>query len=133
MDPRIRIHTKMSWIRNTGEMNDLFVALDLPLPAITLACVGEGREYCTIYRGPDFLAVLRFGSTPTPFPISPDNKLSSILQSPCVSPVELTDRRGGEGVGVESKYTTARRNRSIFSALAQGGKGCIGAPLVLAK
>ncbi len=34
----------------------------------TLSAVG--REYWVIYRGPGFLAVLWFGSSPTPFPLS---------------------------------------------------------------
>jgi hypothetical protein len=33
------------------------------------------REYWMIYRGPGFLAVLWFGSSPTPFPPSPASKL----------------------------------------------------------
>jgi hypothetical protein len=48
-----------------------------------------------IYRGQGFLAVIEFGSTPTPFPPSPVSKLP-LSQSFGVSPVELADeRRGG--------------------------------------
>ncbi len=42
----------------------------------------RSREYWMIYRGPGFLAVVWFGSSPT-----------------CVSPVALTDGRGGKWVG----------------------------------
>ncbi len=52
------------------------------------------REYWMIYRGPGFLAVVWFGSSPTPFP--PHVSLS---QSSCVTTVEHTDRRGGGGRG----------------------------------
>ncbi len=47
------------------------------------------REYWMIYRGPSFLAVVWFRSSPTPLLPS---------QSSCVSSVELTDMRG-EGRG----------------------------------
>jgi hypothetical protein len=43
-----------------------------------------------IYRGPGFLAV-------------------SLSQSSCVSPVELTDGRGGEEEDEEANHTTARK------------------------
>jgi hypothetical protein len=49
------------------------------------------REYWKIYRGPGFLAVARFGSSPPP-----SVRKLSLFQSTCVSPVELTDGRGGK-------------------------------------
>jgi hypothetical protein len=54
-----------------------------------------------IYRGPDFLAVVRFGSSPTPS----SEQVVFLFQSSCVSLVELIDGRGlgGKGVGEESK------------------------------
>ncbi len=55
------------------------------------------------YRGTGFLAVERFGSTPTPLPLSPISKLLLFRSLPNVSPVELTDGRGvgGDGLGAE--------------------------------
>jgi hypothetical protein len=61
------------------------------------------KEYWMIYRGPGFLAVVWFGSS-TMHPLS-RQKFVSLSQSSCVSPVELTDGRGGlEGVGEEPNY-----------------------------
>jgi len=53
------------------------------------------REYWMIYRGPGFLAVVSFGSSSTPFPLS-CQQVVSLSQSFYVSPVQLNDRRGGE-------------------------------------
>ncbi len=48
------------------------------------------REYRMIYRGTDFLAIVWFGSSPTPS--SPSHQqVVSPSQYSCVSPVELTD------------------------------------------
>jgi hypothetical protein len=57
-----------------------------------------------IYRGPGFLAVERFSSC-----------LLSLSQSSCVSPVELTDGRGG--VGERAWFSI---NHSILSASLHG-------------
>jgi hypothetical protein len=64
-----------------------------------------------IHIGPGFLAVVRFGSSPTPFP--PFLHLSreqvvSLSQSSRVWPVELTDG-GGKGAGEEPNHTTSRK------------------------
>ncbi len=60
----------------------------------------RSTEYWMIYRGPVFLAVVWFGSSPTPLPPS----VSKISQPFCVSTIELTD--GREGKGWESSQTT---------------------------
>ncbi len=51
-----------------------------------------------INRGPGFLAVVWFDSSPTPSPLS-RQQVVSLSQSSCVSPIELTDGRGGRGWG----------------------------------
>ncbi len=51
-----------------------------------------------IYSGQGFLAVVRFGSSPIPSPLSRKQAVF-LSQSTCVSPVELTDGRGGGGAG----------------------------------
>jgi hypothetical protein len=62
-----------------------------------------------IYRGPGFLAVVRFGSSPNPLPLL-DQQVVSLSQSFCVLPVELTDRGGGgRGAGEELNHTMARK------------------------
>jgi hypothetical protein len=70
------------------------------------------REYWMIYRGPGFLAVLWFGSSPT---------LLTLFLSLPVSPVELIDgRRGGGGRGAQSYFHEKARssiNHSIPSGL----------------
>jgi hypothetical protein len=50
------------------------------------------REYCMIYRGPGFLAVILFGSSLTPPPIS-HRKVVSLSRPSCTSPAKLTDGR----------------------------------------
>ncbi len=67
------------------------------------------RVYWMIYRGPGFLAVVWFGSSPTPPPIPhPHEQVVSLSPSSCVLPVELTLGRGG-GAGREPNHTTARK------------------------
>ncbi len=51
------------------------------------------REYWMIFRGPSFLAVVWFGSWPTPLPLSLQ-QIVSLSQFSWVSPVELTEGRG---------------------------------------
>jgi hypothetical protein len=76
-----------------------------PLMNVTL-CI---REDWLFYRGPSFLAVVWFGSMPPP----PSSSLSrqrifSLSQSSCVSPVKLIDGIGGvEGAGVDPNHATA--------------------------
>jgi hypothetical protein len=48
-----------------------------------------------IYREPGFLAVVPFGSSPTPF----RQQAVSLSQSSSLSPVELTEEEGGRGWG----------------------------------
>jgi hypothetical protein len=57
-----------------------------------------------IYRRPGFLEVIRFGSSPTLFPLS--HQLSICLS---LSVFYLTGEERGEGVGEEPKFTTARK------------------------
>jgi hypothetical protein len=49
-----------------------------------------------IYRGAGCLAVIWFGSSPTPFPLN-SRQIISLSQSSCVSLAELTDERAGGG------------------------------------
>ncbi len=59
------------------------------------------------YRGPGFLAVAWFGSSPIPLPPSPVCKLSLFLSLPECR-LELTDgRKGWEGLGEEPNHMTA--------------------------
>jgi hypothetical protein len=56
---------------------------------------GKRREYLRIYRGPEaFFRSSGSAPRPTPPPLS-RQQLVSHCQSSCVSPVELTDGRGG--------------------------------------
>ncbi len=54
-------------------------------------------EYLMLYRGPGFLAVAWFGSSPTPSPPFPSDIVVSLSQSSSVSPFELSDGRGRGG------------------------------------
>jgi hypothetical protein len=73
-----------------------------------------------IYKVPDFLAVVGFGSSPIP-PLPPGSpvrrpQVVSLSQSSCVSPGELTDgRRGGGSVGEEPNNTTAQ-NLALYKS-----------------
>ncbi len=69
--------------------------LDESWPLSVIAC----REYWMMNRVPGFLAVVWFGSFTTLFfPLPPESCLS-LSRSSCVSPIELTDGRGGGGRG----------------------------------
>jgi hypothetical protein len=54
------------------------------------------REYWMIYRDPNFLAVIWFGSSPTPFPLFLSASVS-LSQYSCVSPIDLYTVRKGLG------------------------------------
>jgi hypothetical protein len=62
------------------------------------------REYLMYYRGPGFLVVERFGSSPTPS--------STLSQSSCVLRVDFTDgsEGGRKGRGMETKIMAARKH-----------------------
>jgi hypothetical protein len=63
-------------------------------------------EYYMIYRGPVFLAVVLFGSSPT-LPVSKlDCRHTGRLRK---RDKLLTGEGGGKGVGEESNHTTARK------------------------
>ncbi len=75
-------------------------------------------EYWTIYRWPGFLAVVWFGSTPTPSPLLSASSTGDTQETE--KERQFADGRFGKGMGVEPKHTTARKhwpsiNHSIFS------------------
>jgi hypothetical protein len=76
---------------------------------VLLSVIGE-IESIDHYRGPGFLAVVRFCSSPTSS-TDPSARYISLSQSSCVSPVELTGkRRGGGGA---KNHTAARKTGPI--------------------
>ncbi len=78
--------------------------LDFPYPHTNSLLY---REYWIIYRGPSFLAVVWFGSSPIPYTPLFRQQVVSLSQSSCMSPGEDTKGSGG-GVGEEPNHTTAR-------------------------
>jgi hypothetical protein len=50
MDPRIRIHTKMSWIRNTAFLCNIFSDLQATLHGVRLPAAGDavGEEQAVL-------------------------------------------------------------------------------------
>ncbi len=70
----------------------------------------RSREYWMIDRGPGSLAVVYFGSLPSPLS---RQQVVSVSQSSCVSPVEQNDRRG-RGVGEEPNHTTAKESLILY-------------------
>ncbi len=61
------------------------------------------------HRGPGFLVVVLFGSSPTPFPPLSGQQDVYLSQSFCVSPIELSEMGEGGEVGTEPNHTTARK------------------------
>ncbi len=81
------------------------------------------REHWMIYRGPSFLAVAWFGSSPTPSPPSPVSKLSLFLSLPvCRRSSLLTGEEGTQGRrGKEPNQSACSSiNHSKFSAVPYG-------------
>ncbi len=76
-----------------------------------------------IYRRPSVLAVVWFGSSPTPFPLS-HQLVISLSQSSCVSPVELIDGGGGGGGGGRGtkSYDREKAWPSIIHTILSGMK-----------
>jgi|LakMenEpi03Aug12_release.lakeMendotaPanAssembly.Ray.scaffolds.fasta_scaffold361101_3 hypothetical protein len=62
------------------------------------------RGYCMNHRGPGFLA------PPHPLPRLVCQQVVSLSQSSCVSPVELSAGRSGEGMGEELNHTTTSKS-----------------------
>ncbi len=56
------------------------------------------REYWMIYRGPGFLAVVKFGSKPTPYPPSPVSKLDRRHEGRLQMRGNLLMEEGGRGL-----------------------------------
>ncbi len=68
--------------------------------------ISETRDYWIIYRGPGFLAVLWFGSSPTPSPVS----LLYRRHTGAEIERQFTDgRRGWEGDVKEPNYMSSRK------------------------
>jgi hypothetical protein len=87
----------------------------------------EIREDWMIHRGPSFLAVFWFSSTPCLRPLYLQHV--SLSQSSCVSPVQLTDGGGreGGGGGAESNGSYDRKKAwaSFQSSLMEIILSCI--------
>jgi hypothetical protein len=87
----------------------------------------SAREYWMLCRGPARLSCGLWLGSELPYIPLPHQQLVSLSQSSCVSPVELTDGRGGRGWarGVESydrKKAWASINHSIFSGQQRNNK-----------
>jgi hypothetical protein len=68
------------------------------------------------YRGPGFLAFVRFGSTPNPQSPTLREQVVSLSQSSCLSPVALSDGRGGGGdKSFDREDARSSVNHSILS------------------
>ncbi len=64
------------------------------------------REYWRIYRGPNFLPSVWFGSIPAPSPVS---QLSLFLSLPVCRRFSLLPGKEGRGAGREPNHTTTRK------------------------
>ncbi len=87
------------------------------------------REYWMIYRWPGFLAVVWFGSSPTPFsPLPSESCLSLFLCLPICRRSSFPTGEGPERAGEEPDHTTTSKpgqwsciNHSILSDLKYSG------------
>ncbi len=90
-------------------------------PQFVLNLPRSYREYWIIYRGLDFLAVVWFGCSPTPLS---RQQVFSLSQSSCVSPVKLTDGRGGGGWGRDGRgaksYDREKACHSVNYSILRG-------------
>jgi hypothetical protein len=96
--------------------DNLFSAfyIDIWIPCRTsIYHIRISRECWMIYRGPGFLVVGWFDLAPRTLLPSLVSKLSLFLSLPCVSPVELTDGRGGKGGGGAKSYDGEKAWSSI--------------------
>jgi hypothetical protein len=62
------------------------------------------------------LSCSRLSSSPTPSPLLPRQQLVSLSQSSCVSPVELTDGRGGEKGWMWSRSMRPQESLALYKA-----------------
>ncbi len=86
-------------------LNACYVRLfDVSNISVVWMWIYVSREYWTIFREPGFLAVVCFGSSPTPSPLS-RRQIVSLSQPSCVSPVNRREM----GVGEEPNHATARK------------------------
>ncbi len=76
---------------------------------ITYCTLTVPRKYCMIYRGPGFLVIIRFGSSPTPILPFPVSNLFLFLSLPVCPRSSLLIAEGGEQVWDEPNQTTARK------------------------
>ncbi len=82
------------------------------------------REYWMIYRGPGFLAVVRFGSSPTPFPPLSRRQVVSLSQCSFVCRrSSLLTEEGGRRGEVEREKARPSIYTSILSGLDEPRRG----------
>ncbi len=105
----------------------------LPLDLQDIGCMNNKkpgsmlrtREYLMIYWGPGFPVVVLLGSTPTSIPFLLSASCLSSSQSSCVSPVDLTQGRGGRGAkSYDGEKACPSINNSIISA--EDWLNCVG-------
>jgi hypothetical protein len=118
----------LCWSRNLSPLDTYLhyrVFGDSPLahPHPASRRIGHPRKYITIYRGSGFLAIVWFGSSPTPSPHLPSASCLSFSDS-CVSPVDwVVHTDGGEWGGGAQSYDDEKAwsslNHSIFSGSPQ--------------
>ncbi len=77
-----------------------------------------------IYRGPGFLAIVWFNSTPTPSPPFSRQQVVSLCLSSCVSPVESLLMGKGEG-RIEPNHTMQEAWPSINRSTLSGVHRCL--------
>ncbi len=83
----------------TGKRPTLFYSVASKSVVFTYSFDGLPQRVLNVYRGLVFLAVIILVRLPPPLlPPPPSSQHGvSFSQSSCVSPVELTDERGGRG------------------------------------
>ncbi len=98
---RVQNHTKIKLILKRFVLKRFLKPLELCPKLVVLCSFLQKTSRLRVLGdniGPGFLAVVRFGSSPTASPLS-CQQVVSLSQSSCTSMVELTDGRGVRGWG----------------------------------
>ncbi len=87
----------------------IYKCFSIPCHIHALFGVPPTSEYWMIYRGPGFLPIVLFGSSPTPFPPLRSASCLSFSVFLCVAGRAYWREKRGDGLGDKPNHTTARK------------------------
>jgi hypothetical protein len=88
-------------------------------------CIYRPKEYWMIYRGPGFLVVKSFGSSPTCSPYYPVSKVSIFLSLPVCRRSSIVTWDGGGGGGGAKSCDRQKAWSSIYHSNGCSNKGLL--------